>query len=273
MQLPVSSSWCKLCHSCPSLLHESLNIRCTSIEFSFPPRLLRRSLQVIDEGEGKGRPFSGWLRADLSRVWTSEHVKLWLSPSSKLGFPTTLCTKMLWWCCVMFLDAPTMHQFFPLSLLTRPLVMFALPFLIQLLTCIELGLRPRSIHEDVRDFSRGVVCDVYSPLRPNVHFPAAWSGFQGCSCCISRYLKLQKPRVARYGDGWYWPLRRMVLLGHVLHTRQPFTGGKVLGIASQLITCQMFGREAPNHTEPNTAHTFTQARTLTPIHTHTQGEQ
>lgn len=65
----------------------------------------------------------------------------------------------------------------------------------------------------------------------------------------------------------------MVLLGHVLHTRQPFTGGKVLGIASQLITCQMFGREAPNHTEPNTAHTFTQAPALTPIHTHTQGEQ
>ena len=101
------------------------------------------------------------------------------------------------------------------------------------------------------------VCDVYSPPRPNVHFPAAWSGFQGCSMVfVSR--ELQKPRVARYGEwGWMMAIEAHGALGPC----------SAHAAAFHRCESQMFEREAPNHTEPNTAHT--QAHT----HAYTEGEQ
>ena len=60
-------------------------------------------------------------------------------------------------------------------------------FSLCLFLLVHLSCLPCLILIQLRDFSRGVVCDVYSPPRPNVHFPAAWSGFQGCSCCISSF--------------------------------------------------------------------------------------
>ena len=87
-----------------------------------------------------------------------------------------------------------------------------------------------------------------------MHFPAAWSGFQGCSMVfVSR--ELQKPRVARYGEwGWMMAIEAHGALGPC----------SAHAAAFHRCESQMFEREAPNHTEPNTAHT--QAHTHTCIH-------
>ena len=69
--------------------------------------------------------------------------------------------------------------------------------------------------------------------------------------------ELQKPRVARYGEwGWMMAIEAHGALGPC----------SAHAAAFHRCESQMFEREAPNHTEPNTAHT--QAHT----HMHTQRE-